>query len=181
MEDLIIIVFFILASLASFISKKRELRRRKKMEAEGEYTEESEWREVTFPQEFKPVEDTSPIPELPPQKQPYFEVLSELEKVSKSQISTELPPLPASNLEQLALPKKRSEPPDYFVQPPTPEVSAPKRALGRIKLQAEDYGSPSGFDRKPKKRFKIELNSKTSLRKAILAREILDRARAYDT
>ena len=183
MEDLIILVLFILASLASYISKQRELKRRKKEGLDGEeQTEEFPWPDTSFEPEFKPVIEEIPFPRESGKKPAELEVIPEEEKSAfpgsflkpESPISSETEPSAPLVIQRLT--------PDSFR-----EVEAlPERVLGfglpmgKTGKKLAHYDLPSMSARKRRSHTRINLKSKTSLRNAFLVREILDRARAFD-
>ena len=179
MDDLIILVLFILASLASYISKHRELKRQKKMEAEREHSDEDfEWPDFPLEPEFKPITENLPSPPVPLQ-------------VEDTDTDTSLVPGKLSNLEPIEVSKgsdfSEREQFSHLLEPRGADsgrqpvsVALHPAELGRIREQsAADV--PSSVSRSRKRNYAtINLKSKPLFRKAIIAREILDRPRAYD-
>ncbi len=143
MEDLIILILFLVASLVSFLSKKREQR----------------------PAETAPQWDSDEWVEFPKTIEHRFD------EVLRETPSTAAPTPPT-------LPQLTITPEEVGVSARTAWSPAPTPALGLLSTTKYSYASIQHG----RKEFSIakEMRSLSSLRKAFVIREILDRPRAFD-
>ena len=178
MEDLIILALFILASLASYISKLRESKRRKKAEAEeGQYSEELGWPEVSFEPELKPIAESSPPASATQRQQRYSDRSPEPRQAEKTQPSAESKRFVSTQIEQV--PPARKPISADNVAESVPDAAYTVK-VGYVERKFGNYELSSISRLKGKKYVKINIKSKSSFQKAIITREILDRPRAFD-
>ena len=179
MEDLIILALFVLASLASYISKLRESKRRRKTEAEeGQYpTEGFEWPDVSVEPEFKPMAQGPPPPSKSQREQPYSDRSPEPQKGAELQQPFQLNNSEISRIEHV--PPVHQPLSDGYVAESVP-VPAYKAKVGYVERKFGNYEFSSTSRLKIKNYVRINVKSKLSFQRAILAREILDRPRAFD-
>ena len=198
MEDLIIVLFFILASLASYINKVREKKQRERGTLEEQ--RDIEWVETVFEPDVKPPREVSPSAytagESPSKSQTPFEpevkpvrddlrsryTTSEQSPRSRRPFDEEGAPQPLpSTAAPLSMPPHLAQ--DSTATQVKVMVSKNEflnRARDNLQSLLSRSDSTSIAQRKKTAQHSVDLKSKLSLQKAILVREILDRPRAYD-
>ena len=174
MEDLIVLALFILASLASYISKLRESKRQDKRNIdEGHSPEDAGWPDVSLEPDFEPIKPR------PPSSEPQIEkAWSGSRKPEKHQHPLEST-IDAPDIIEKILPiHQRVKTDDSLTKSaPAPTYTA---NVGYVEKKFGHYEFSSTSKLKKHNYVRINIKSKSSFQKAILTREILDRPRAYD-